>query len=101
TILALAALADLHAIFAPSHPESSRRYRDTLTEITSISSTLSPDDFQCLSPILSLCWTVATQAILENRIVYENQNSIITTIRQCNQNLKQAFVDLNDIMYTI
>ncbi|KAJ7230929.1 hypothetical protein C8J57DRAFT_188143 [Mycena rebaudengoi] len=32
TIFALAALADLHAIFAPSHPESSRRYRDALTE---------------------------------------------------------------------
>ncbi|KAJ7240581.1 hypothetical protein C8J57DRAFT_1727122, partial [Mycena rebaudengoi] len=93
TILALAALADLHAIFAPSHPESSRRYRDTLTETVSISSTFSSDDFRYLSPILSLCWTVATEGILENRIVYENQNSIITTIRQCNQNLKQAFVD--------
>ncbi|KAJ7273113.1 hypothetical protein C8J57DRAFT_1225408 [Mycena rebaudengoi] len=97
----LAALADLHAIFAPSHPESSRRYRDALTEIVSISCTFSSDDFRYLSPILSLCWTVATQGILENRIVYENQNSIITTIRQCNQNLKQAFVILNDNMYTI
>ncbi|KAJ7240570.1 hypothetical protein C8J57DRAFT_1478182 [Mycena rebaudengoi] len=104
TIFALAALADLHAIFAPSHPESSRRYRDALTEIVSISSTFSESsaDFQSLSPILSLCWTVATQAILENRIVYENQNSIITTIRQCNRSLKQAFVpDLEDTMYTI
>ncbi|KAJ7284501.1 hypothetical protein C8J57DRAFT_1216930 [Mycena rebaudengoi] len=101
TILALAALADLHAIFAPSHPESSRRYRDTLTETVSISSTFSSDDFQYLSPILSLCWTVATQGILENRIVYENQNSIVTTIRQCNQNLKQAFVDVKDIYIII
>ncbi|KAJ7240594.1 hypothetical protein C8J57DRAFT_1727134 [Mycena rebaudengoi] len=102
TIFALAALADLHAIFAPSHPESSRRYRDALTETVSISSTFSSDDFQNLSPILSLCWTVATEGILENRIVYENQNSLITTIRQCNQNLKQAFVpDLEDTMYTI
>ncbi|KAJ7272848.1 hypothetical protein C8J57DRAFT_260447 [Mycena rebaudengoi] len=101
TILALAALADLHAIFAPSHSESSRRYRDSLTEIASISGTLTSDDFQSLAPILSLCWAVATQGILENRIVYENQQSIITTIRQCNQNLKQAFLDLNDIMDTI
>ncbi|KAJ7240599.1 hypothetical protein C8J57DRAFT_102186 [Mycena rebaudengoi] len=54
TILALAALADLHAIFAPSHPESSRRYRDALTETVSISSTFSSDDFQYLSPILSV-----------------------------------------------
>ncbi|KAJ7273062.1 hypothetical protein C8J57DRAFT_265234 [Mycena rebaudengoi] len=98
TILTLAALADLHAIFAPSHPESSRRYRDALTEIVSISSTFSSDDFQYLSPILSLCWTVATQGILENRIVYENQNSIITTIQQCNQNLKQAFLEQNAFM---
>ncbi|KAJ7243932.1 hypothetical protein C8J57DRAFT_1476916 [Mycena rebaudengoi] len=52
-ILALAALADLHAIFAPSHPESSRRYRGALTEIVSISSTFSSDDFQYRSPSLS------------------------------------------------
>ncbi|KAJ7267148.1 hypothetical protein C8J57DRAFT_360314 [Mycena rebaudengoi] len=101
TIVALAALADLHATFAPGHPESSRRYRDTLIEIVSISSTFTSDDFRFLAPILSLCWTVATQGILENRIVYENQNSIITTIRQCNQNLKQAFRSLIDKMYTI
>ncbi|KAJ7273052.1 hypothetical protein C8J57DRAFT_1715348 [Mycena rebaudengoi] len=98
TILALAALADLHANFAHSHPESSRRYRDALAEIVSISSTFSSDDFQYLGPILSLCWKVATQGILENRIVYENQNSIITTIQQCNQNLKQAFQDQNAFM---
>ncbi|KAJ7272908.1 hypothetical protein C8J57DRAFT_261942 [Mycena rebaudengoi] len=101
TILALAALADLHATFAPSHPESSRRYRDTLIEIVSISSTFASEDFQYLGTILSLCWTVATQGILENRIVYESQQSIISTIRQCNQNLRQALVDLNHLMYTI
>ncbi|KAJ7273057.1 hypothetical protein C8J57DRAFT_1225366 [Mycena rebaudengoi] len=98
TILALAALADLHAIFAPSHPESSRRYRDTLIEIVSVSSTFTRGDFQYLGVILSLCWTVATQGILENRIVYENQNSIIATIQQCNQNLKQTFLDQNAYM---
>ncbi|KAJ7267134.1 hypothetical protein C8J57DRAFT_360062 [Mycena rebaudengoi] len=101
TILALAALADLHTTFAPGHPESSRRYRDTLTEIVSISSTFTSGDFRFLAPILSLCWTVATLGILENRIVYENQDTIITTIRQCNQNLKQAFRHLIDTMYTI
>ncbi|KAJ7267392.1 hypothetical protein C8J57DRAFT_364956 [Mycena rebaudengoi] len=101
TILALTALADLHAIFAPSHPESSRRYRDTIFEIVSISSTFALDDFQYLAPILSLCWTIATQGILENRIVYENQKSIISTIRHCNQNLKQAFRDVTDVMHTI
>ncbi|KAJ7267146.1 hypothetical protein C8J57DRAFT_360247 [Mycena rebaudengoi] len=101
TILALAALADLHATFAPGHPESSRRYRDTLTEIVSISGTFTSNDFRFLAPILSLCWTVATQGILENRIVYENQDSIITTIRQCNQNLKQAFRNLPNTIYKI
>ncbi|KAJ7272882.1 hypothetical protein C8J57DRAFT_260988 [Mycena rebaudengoi] len=98
TILALAALADLHATFAPSHSESSRRYRDAITEIVSISSTFASDDLQYLSTILSLCWTVATQGIVENRIVYENQQAIIATIRQCNQNLKQAFLDHNAFM---
>ncbi|KAJ7272871.1 hypothetical protein C8J57DRAFT_260710 [Mycena rebaudengoi] len=97
-ILALAALADLHAAFTPSHPESSRRYRDTLIEIVSVSSTFASDDFRSLTPILSVCWTVATQGILENRIVYENQQTIITTIRQCNQNLKQAFLHYNAFM---
>ncbi|KAJ7272919.1 hypothetical protein C8J57DRAFT_262240 [Mycena rebaudengoi] len=98
TILALAALADLHATFAPSHSESSRRYRDAITEIVSISSTFTSDDFQFLTPILSVCWTVATQAIVENRIVYKNQQAIIAAIRQCNQNLKQAFLDQNSFM---
>ncbi|KAJ7272873.1 hypothetical protein C8J57DRAFT_1467307 [Mycena rebaudengoi] len=97
-IVALAALADLHATFAPSHSESSRRYRDAITEIVSISSTFTPDDFQFLAPILSLSWTVATQGIVENRIVYENQQAIIVAIRQCNQNLKQAFLDHNTFM---
>jgi hypothetical protein len=55
TILALAALADLHAAFAPSHSESSRRYRDALTEIVSISSTFAPDDFPHLGLMLSVC----------------------------------------------
>ncbi|KAJ7272907.1 hypothetical protein C8J57DRAFT_1506486 [Mycena rebaudengoi] len=54
TILALAALADLHGTFAPSHPESSRRYQDTLIEIVSISSTFASDDFQYLGTILSV-----------------------------------------------
>jgi hypothetical protein len=54
TILALAALANLHATFAPSHSESSRRYRDTVCEIVNISSTFAPDDFQYLGPILSV-----------------------------------------------
>jgi hypothetical protein len=54
TILALAALADLHATFAPSHSESSRRYRDAITEIVSISSTFALDDLQYLSTILSV-----------------------------------------------
>ncbi|KAJ7272915.1 hypothetical protein C8J57DRAFT_262174 [Mycena rebaudengoi] len=97
-ILALAALADLHATFAPSHSESSRRYRDAITEIVSISSTFTSDDFQFLTPILSVCWTVATQAIVENRIMYENQQAIIAAIQQCNQNLKQAFLDQNVFM---
>ncbi|KAJ7272920.1 hypothetical protein C8J57DRAFT_262241 [Mycena rebaudengoi] len=98
TILALAALADLHATFAPAHPKSSRHYHDTLIEIVGISSTFTSDDFQFLTPILSLCWTVATQGIVENRIVYENQQSIMAAIRQCNQNLKQAFLDQNAFM---
>jgi hypothetical protein len=45
-----------------------------------------------------MCWTVATQGIVENRIVYENQQAIIAAIRQCNQNLKQAFLDQNAYM---
>ncbi|KAJ7778707.1 hypothetical protein DFH07DRAFT_795692, partial [Mycena maculata] len=50
--MALTALADLHGIFAPSHVESSRRYRDVVVEIVSISSTFSMEDCQYLDPIL-------------------------------------------------
>ncbi|KAJ7491112.1 hypothetical protein FB451DRAFT_1222084 [Mycena latifolia] len=88
--MALTALADLHGIFSPSHVESSRRYRDAVLEIVSISSTFSLDDCQYLDPILPLCWSVATKRILDSQVVYENQESIITAIRACNSNLQQA-----------
>ncbi|KAJ7611670.1 hypothetical protein FB45DRAFT_314084 [Roridomyces roridus] len=90
TIMALAALAELHGIFAPSHVESSRRYRDTVVEIVSISSTFTMDDCHYLDPILALCWSVATKRILTNQVVYDNQDSIIRAIRTCNDNLRQA-----------
>ncbi|KAJ7700889.1 hypothetical protein B0H17DRAFT_214881 [Mycena rosella] len=88
--MTLTALADLHGIFSPSHVESSRRYRDAVVEIVSISSTFSVDDCQYLDPILPLCWSVATKRILDSQVVYENQESIITVIRACNGNLQQA-----------
>ncbi|KAJ7084786.1 hypothetical protein B0H15DRAFT_847580 [Mycena belliarum] len=88
--MSLTALADLHGIFSPSHAESSRRYRDAVVEIVSISSTFSVDDCQYLDPILPLCWSVATKRILDNQVVYENQDSIITAIRECNSNLQQV-----------
>ncbi|KAJ7042070.1 hypothetical protein C8F04DRAFT_1297544 [Mycena alexandri] len=88
-IVAIAALADLHGIFAPSHAESSRRYRDTVVEIVSISSTFTVDDCRYLDPILSLSWAIATKRILENQVVYDNQQSIIAAIRACNLNLQQ------------
>ncbi|KAJ7118920.1 hypothetical protein C8R44DRAFT_789641 [Mycena epipterygia] len=94
--MALAALADLHGIFSPFHAESSRRYRDAVLEIVSISSTFSMDDCQYLDPILPLCWSVATKRILDNEVVYENQESIITAIRACNQNLQQALPHIID-----
>ncbi|KAJ7771458.1 hypothetical protein B0H16DRAFT_1513611 [Mycena metata] len=88
-IVAIAALADLHGIFAPSHVESSRRYRDTVVEIVSISSTFTIDDCRYLDAILSFCWSVATKRILSNEVVYENQQPIIAAIRACNSNLQQ------------
>ncbi|KAJ7144927.1 hypothetical protein C8R43DRAFT_1013515 [Mycena crocata] len=88
--MTLTALADLHGIFAPSHVESSRRYRDAVVEIVSISSTFSMDDCQYLDPILPLCWSVATKRILDSQVVYENQDSIIAAIRACNSNLTQV-----------
>ncbi|KAJ7184479.1 hypothetical protein C8R46DRAFT_461311 [Mycena filopes] len=88
-IITTTALADLHGIFAPSHVESSRRYRDNVVEIVSISSTFTIDDCQYLDPILPFCWSIATKRILDNQVVYENQESIITAIRACNHNLQQ------------
>ncbi|KAF7359158.1 hypothetical protein MSAN_01257400 [Mycena sanguinolenta] len=94
--MALAALADLHGVFAPSHVESSRRYRDAVAEIVSISSTFSIDDCQYLDPILPLCWSVATKRILDSEVLYENQESIMSTIRACNYNLQQALPFVGD-----
>ncbi|KAJ7253369.1 hypothetical protein B0H12DRAFT_1116886 [Mycena haematopus] len=94
--MTLAALADLHGIFAPSHAESSRRYRDAVVEIVSISSTFSVDDCQYLDPILPLCWTVATKRILDSEVMYENQESIMAAIRACNYNLQQALPLVSD-----
>ncbi|KAF7353775.1 hypothetical protein MVEN_01062900 [Mycena venus] len=95
--MALAALADLHGIFAPSsHPESSRRYRDAVVEIVSISSTFSIDDCQYLDPILPVCWSIATKRILDSEVVYENQESIIAAIRACNHNLQQVLPFVSD-----
>ncbi|KAJ6606319.1 hypothetical protein DFH09DRAFT_1119816 [Mycena vulgaris] len=94
--MALTALADLHGIFSPDHAESSRRYRDAVLEIVSISSTFSFDDCQYLDPILPICWSVATKRILDNQVVYENQESIIAAIRACNSNLQQALPYVTD-----
>ncbi|KAJ6500690.1 hypothetical protein C8R45DRAFT_978636 [Mycena sanguinolenta] len=99
--MALAALADLHGVFAPSHVESSRRYRDAVIEIVSISSTFSIDDCQYLDPILPLCWSVATKRILDSEVMYENQASIIATIRACNYNLQQALPFVSDFETSI
>ncbi|KAJ7778706.1 hypothetical protein DFH07DRAFT_795679 [Mycena maculata] len=89
--MAFAALANLYGIFAPSsHIESSRRYRDAVVEIASISSSFSMEDCKHLDPILPLCWSVATKPILDNQVVCENQDSIIAAIRACNNNLQQV-----------
>ncbi|KAJ7063667.1 hypothetical protein C8F01DRAFT_86735 [Mycena amicta] len=85
--MALTSLADLHGVFAPSHNESSKRYRDAVLEIVSISSTFTIEDCYHLDPILPVCWAVATKRILDNTVVYENQESLIEAIRSCNQNL--------------
>ncbi|KAJ6546843.1 hypothetical protein B0H19DRAFT_1162733 [Mycena capillaripes] len=98
--MALAALADLHGIFAPSHSESSRRYCDAVVEIVSISSTFSVDDCQYLDPILPLCWSIATKRILDSEVVYENQESIIAVIRACNHNLQQVLPFVSDFETT-
>ncbi|KAF7294570.1 hypothetical protein MIND_00993500 [Mycena indigotica] len=85
--MALTSLADLYGVFAPNHPESSSRYRDAVLEIVSISSTFTLEDCYHLDPILPVCWAVATKRILDNTVVYENQQSLIEAIRSCNQNL--------------
>jgi hypothetical protein len=116
--MAFTALADLHGIFAPSHVESSRRYRDTIVEIVSISSTFSMDDCQYLDPILpvrsfsaefvchslwdpQLCWSVATKRILDSEVLYDNQESIIAVIRACNHNLQQVLPFVTDFETSI
>ncbi|KAJ7067211.1 hypothetical protein C8F01DRAFT_1120649, partial [Mycena amicta] len=85
--VALTSLADLHGVFAPSRKESSKRYRDAVLEIASISSTFTIEDSCYLDPILPVCWAVATKRVLENTVVYENRESLMEAIRSRNDDL--------------
>ncbi|KAJ7897419.1 hypothetical protein B0H13DRAFT_2032903 [Mycena leptocephala] len=64
-IVALAAMAELYAVFAPFHARARRKHSMIINAIAGISRTLSPTDhkyFDCMSEI---CWGVASREISE------------------------------------
>jgi hypothetical protein len=52
--MALAALAQLYALFAPFQPESRRRHAELVEEIAAITSMFSKEDFQYLDATLGV-----------------------------------------------
>ncbi|KAJ6512798.1 hypothetical protein C8R45DRAFT_961423 [Mycena sanguinolenta] len=62
-ITAQAALAELYGLFAPSQAESRQKHQEVVTEIISITQTFSDKDYQCLDPILSVCWSIAFRTL--------------------------------------
>jgi hypothetical protein len=53
-ILTHAALAELHNILAPMHPESRRQCMDTVIEIVNITESYRDEDFNLLDPVMTV-----------------------------------------------
>ncbi|KAJ7278228.1 hypothetical protein C8J57DRAFT_162451 [Mycena rebaudengoi] len=65
-IMALSALMELHALFAPTQPDSGRKFREVVEEIFSITSILSARDFQYIDPSFGICRSVVLRRIFED-----------------------------------
>ncbi|KAJ7238559.1 hypothetical protein B0H12DRAFT_90393 [Mycena haematopus] len=95
-ITALAALAELYALFAPSQPESCQKHREVVAEITSITQTFSDKDYQCLDPILSVCWSIAWRtspdALEWNSDAQDSdpRSGLLFLHAECNRKLRRA-----------
>ncbi|KAJ6562528.1 hypothetical protein B0H19DRAFT_1144858 [Mycena capillaripes] len=64
-IVVLAAMAELHAVFAPFHEFARQRHSNILNGIASISRTLAPADHQYFDCTLEVCWGIASREISE------------------------------------
>ncbi|KAJ7703414.1 hypothetical protein B0H16DRAFT_733087 [Mycena metata] len=63
-IVALAALADLHAVLAPFDVVARQKHRRIVDAIASITRTLAPIDYQSCD-FLEVCWEIASREISE------------------------------------
>ncbi|KAJ7642322.1 hypothetical protein DFH06DRAFT_607761 [Mycena polygramma] len=63
-IIALAALADLYALFAPFQPEALRKRDAVVEEIAGITNMFVGSDFQHLDTTLGICWAVALRPLV-------------------------------------
>ncbi|KAF7328396.1 hypothetical protein MVEN_02555300 [Mycena venus] len=63
-IIALAALAELYALFAPFQPESQRKRGEVMDQIAAITSMFAGKDFQYFDPTLGVCWAIALRPLL-------------------------------------
>ncbi|KAJ6576895.1 hypothetical protein DFH09DRAFT_1310907 [Mycena vulgaris] len=62
-LVALAALVELYALFAPYQPDSRRRHSETVQQIAAITGMFALRDFQYLDASLALCWSIALRPI--------------------------------------
>ncbi|KAF8176613.1 hypothetical protein K438DRAFT_70253 [Mycena galopus ATCC 62051] len=93
-ITCLAALAELHGLFAPSQPDSRQKHREVVAEITSITRTFLDKDYQHLEPILRICWSIAWRTLPEdcNSETQDNdfRSGLFFLHAECNRRLRRT-----------
>ncbi|KAJ6518106.1 hypothetical protein C8R47DRAFT_1205181 [Mycena vitilis] len=88
-IIALAALADLYALFAPFQPESLRQRNAIVNKIAGITSIFIGSDFDYLDRTLGTCWLIALRPLVCDEITHPEGPSTMSLdiIRDCFQRL--------------
>ncbi|KAJ7668072.1 hypothetical protein B0H17DRAFT_1142635 [Mycena rosella] len=99
-IIALAALADLYALFAPFQPELRRKHSGVVEQVGVITSMFCGKEFQYLDAILGVCWSIALRPIIETDSTGNWDSSsaghlpdvsrpALDIIRECHRRLRQ------------
>ncbi|KAJ7610117.1 hypothetical protein FB45DRAFT_942775 [Roridomyces roridus] len=62
-LMTLAALANLHSLFAPLQPSSRAQHAETIDEMALISSSFVAEDYRYFEATISLAWAVAVRSV--------------------------------------